>query len=228
MTSAIETRLARIHADLVECASRNGRPPDDVQLVAVSKRQSAAAIRCAYDAGQRVFGENYLQEALAKQAELADCAIEWHFIGVVQGNKTADIARAFTWVHTVDRWRIAERLNAQRPADLPPLNVCLQVNISGEQSKSGVAPASLVELAAKISVLPRLRLRGLMALPAPSADVAEQRAAFAAVATLARRIALPLDTLSMGTSEDYAAAIAEGATMVRIGTAVFGPRPDRA
>lgn len=228
MKDELETRLARVQAELAACAARSGRAPGSVRLVAVSKRQSAADIRRAFQAGQRAFGENYLQEALAKQVELADCAIEWHFIGAIQSNKTAEIARAFDWVHTVDRLRIAERLNAQRPAALPPQDICLQVNISGEQTKSGVPPGELPALAAAVAALPRLRLRGLMALPAPSTEVAVQRAAFCALATLAREISPELRTLSMGTSDDYAAAIAEGATLVRIGTAVFGPRFDRA
>jgi pyridoxal phosphate enzyme (YggS family) len=177
--------------------------------------------------GQREFGENYLQEALEKQAELRDLPLEWHFIGPIQSNKTRAIAENFSWVHSVDRLKIAERLSAQRPAGLPPLQVCIEVNVSGEASKGGVAPAELPALAAAVAALPGLRLRGLMAIPAPASDVAAQRAAFRQVRELydaLRARGLALDTLSMGMSGDLGAAILEGATIVRIGTALFGER----
>jgi len=224
--TAIATRLAGVLEAIAVAAERHGREPGDVGLVAVSKRHPASAIRAAYAAGQRRFGENYLQEALAKQDELADLDIEWHFIGAIQSNKTADIAARFDWVHTIDREKIARRLNDQRPDDRAPLNVLVEVNISGEASKHGIMPAELPALLETIAMMPRLRLRGLMSLPAPVDDFAAQRRAFAALAALAATSATPLDTLSMGTSDDFEAAIAEGATLVRIGTAVFGPRPE--
>lgn len=222
--SMLAERLAVVRSALRDAAIASARPPQSVCLVVASKTQPASALREVCCAGQRAFGENYLQEALAKQAALVDLPIEWHFIGAIQSNKTAAIARAFDWVHTIDRLRIAERLAAQRGDDLPPLNVLIEVNISGESTKHGVTPAALPALIPAVAALPRLRLRGLMALPAPSADVAAQRAAFRVLADLARASVLPLDTLSMGTSDDYRAAIAEGATLVRLGTAVFGPR----
>lgn len=222
--TTIAERLAAVRAEIDALTASCGRPPGAVGLVAVSKTHDARAVRAAHAAGQNVFGENYVQEALAKQAELADLALEWHFIGAIQSNKTAAIARAFDWVHTIDRVRVAERLNAQRGAARPPLNVLIEVNVSGESSKHGVAPHEVAALAAAVQALPHLRLRGLMTLPAPSRDPAEQRSAFARLAALARASAVPFDTLSMGTSDDYAAAIAEGATLVRLGTAVFGPR----
>jgi PLP dependent protein len=198
-----------------------------VTLCAVSKAQPAAAMRAAYDAGQTVFGENYLQEALQKQAELTDCAIAWHFIGPIQSNKTQLIARHFDWVHSVDRLKIAQRLSDARPSELPPLNICLQVNISEEASKSGASGQELLELALNIKQLPHLQLRGLMAIPAPCSDVDQQRDQFRQVRTLFEQLnshGLQLDTLSIGMSGDFAAAIAEGATLVRIGTAIFGAR----
>jgi pyridoxal phosphate enzyme (YggS family) len=170
------------------------------------------------------FGENYLQEALGKQAELTDLPLSWHFIGPIQSNKTRAIAENFAWVHSVDRLKIAQRLSEQRPADLPPLNICIQVNVSGEASKSGCTPADLPALAAAISALPRLKLRGLMAIPEPTEDRAEQDAAFATVRDLQASLNLGLDTLSMGMSHDLESAIAQGATWVRIGTALFGAR----
>jgi len=200
------------------------RDPADVGLLAVSKTQPAAAIREAFAAGLRDFGENYLQEALDKQAALADLALTWHFIGPIQSNKTKPIAEHFAWVHSVDRLKIAQRLSDQRPAGLPPLNVCLQVNVSGEASKSGCAPEDLQPLAQAVAGLPRLHLRGLMCIPAPSDDPAEQHAAFARLRALRDALGLGLDTLSMGMSQDLEAAIAEGATWVRIGTALFGAR----
>lgn len=199
-----------------------------VKLVAVSKAQSADAVREAYQAGQTIFGENYLQEALDKQQLLTDLNIEWHFIGPIQSNKTQPISQNFDWVHSVDRLKIAQRLNDARPADLAPLQICLQVNVSNEDSKSGVAPADLAALASEIQKLPKLTLRGLMAIPAPSKDVSQQTAQFKQVrqcydALLAQGFAL--DTLSIGMSDDYLPAIAQGATFVRIGSAIFGARP---
>lgn len=204
------------------------RAPHSVQLLAVSKTKPAAALREAYAAGLRDFGENYLQEALGKQQELADLPLSWHFIGPIQSNKTRAIAEHFAWVHSVDRLKIAQRLSEQRPAELPPLNICIQVNVSGEASKSGCSPEDLPALASAISALPRLQLRGLMAIPEPTEDRAAQDAAFAAVQALNNQLRdslkLPLDTLSMGMSHDLEAAIAQGATWVRIGTALFGAR----
>lgn len=217
-------RPARVTETIREYEKRHGRVPGSVALLAVSKRQPVSAIEAAYAAGQRAFGENYLQEALTKQAALAALPIEWHFIGPVQGNKTADVAANFSWVHTIDRMRIAERLDHQRPAELPPLNVLIQVNVSGEDSKHGIDADALPALAAEIARLPRLKLRGLMTLPAPTADFGAQRAAFAVLRELAAASPLAMDSLSMGTSDDFEAAIAEGSTMVRLGTIVFGPR----
>jgi pyridoxal phosphate enzyme (YggS family) len=211
---------SRIHAAAVAAH----RAENSVQLLAVSKTKPAEAVREAYAAGIRDFGENYLQEALGKQLELADLPLIWHFIGPIQSNKTRAIAEHFAWVHSVDRLKIAQRLSEQRPADLPPLNICIQVNVSGEASKSGCTPADLPTLANAISQLPRLKLRGLMAIPEPTEDRAAQDAAFAAVQSLQAGLNLPLDTLSMGMSHDLESAIAMGATWVRIGTALFGTR----
>lgn len=209
----------------IAAASRTaGRDPATVGLLAVSKTKPAAALREAAAAGLRDFGENYLQEALDKQGELADLPLVWHFIGPIQSNKTRAIAGHFDWVHSVDRLKIAQRLAEQRPAERGPLNICLQVNVSGEASKSGCHPDDLPALAAAVSQLPNLRLRGLMAIPEPTDDPAEQRAAFARLRTLSEALNLGLDTLSMGMSQDLEAAIAEGATWVRIGTALFGAR----
>lgn len=217
-------RLARLEETIREYEARHGRASGSVALLAVSKRHPASAIKDAWAAGQRAFGENYVQEALAKAASLASLPIEWHFIGPLQGNKTAEVATNFSWVHTIDRIRIAERLNNQRPAELPALNVLIQVNVSGEQSKHGIVADALPALAAEVAALPRIKLRGLMTLPAPSTDFGAQRAAFAVLRELARDSALDMETLSMGTSDDFEAAIAEGSTIVRLGTALFGPR----
>jgi PLP dependent protein len=216
----ISTLAERIH----NAAKAVQRDPASVGLLAVSKTKPASDLRQAYDAGLRDFGENYLQEALGKQTELADLPLIWHFIGPIQSNKTRAIAENFAWVHSVDRLKIAQRLSEQRPADLPPLNICIQVNVSGEASKSGCTPEDLPALAQAISALPNLRLRGLMAIPEPTENSDEQNAAFAAVRTLQESLNLPLDTLSMGMSHDLEAAIAQGATWVRIGTALFGAR----
>ncbi|WP_226686058.1 YggS family pyridoxal phosphate-dependent enzyme [Stutzerimonas stutzeri] len=224
--STIEKNIAKVAARIREAAQAVGRDPASVGLLAVSKTQPAAAIREAAEAGVRDFGENYLQEALDKQAELSELPLVWHFIGPIQSNKTKSIAEHFDWVHSVDRLKIAQRLSDQRPAELSPLNICLQVNVSGEASKSGCAPEELLQLAQAVAAMPRLCLRGLMCIPAPSEDPAEQRAAFARLRALRDEDELPLtlDTLSMGMSQDLEAAIAEGATWVRIGTALFGAR----
>ncbi|HJV53077.1 MAG TPA: YggS family pyridoxal phosphate-dependent enzyme [Noviherbaspirillum sp.] len=207
------------------------RNPQTVTLLAVSKTFGPEAVIEAGDAGQRAFGENYLQEALDKMAAVRaarpDLLLEWHFIGPIQSNKTRPIAEHFDWVHSVDREKIAQRLSEQRPAHLPPLNVCLQVNISGEESKSGIAPDQVEELARMVAALPRLKLRGLMAIPEPVEDVEQQRAPLRQMRQLfesLREHGLALDTLSMGMSADLEAAVAEGATIVRIGTAIFGKR----
>jgi PLP dependent protein len=224
--TALSDNLACIRQQIADAQTRF-QATQPVTLCAVSKAQPAAAIRAAYDAGQTVFGENYLQEALQKQAELEDCAIAWHFIGPIQSNKTQPIARHFDWVHSVDRLKIAQRLSDARPSDLQPLNICLQVNISEEASKSGASGQELLELALNIKQLPRLQLRGLMAIPAPCSDVEQQRDQFRQVRALFEQLnshGLQLDTLSIGMSGDFAAAIAEGATLVRIGTAIFGAR----
>lgn len=201
------------------------RPPHSVRLLAVSKTHPASAVAALAAAGQRDFGENYLQEALDKMTELAALDLEWHFIGPIQTNKTRSIAERFAWVHSVDRLKIAERLSAQRPDDLPPLNICLEVNIDREPSKHGFDENELADVAQAIATLPRLRLRGLMAIPAPATDFATQRQPFARLRQWAERLHIAgLDTLSMGMSDDLEAAIAEGATLVRIGTALFGLR----
>jgi PLP dependent protein len=226
-TPGIEQRLALVRSRIEDAAARVGRDPAEIRLVAASKTFDASALRQALAAGQVDFGENYVQEALDKMGELGDLPLVWHFIGPIQSNKTRAIAEHFDWVHSVDRLKIAERLSSQRPASIPPLDICLEVNISGEASKGGVAAVDLPALAQAVAGLPRLRLRGLMAIPAPSTDPAEQRAAFATVRQLyetLRAQGLELDTLSMGMSGDLEAAIAEGATMVRVGTALFGER----
>ena len=222
--STIADNISQVMARIQAGAQAAQRPAGTIGLLAVSKTKPAAAIREAYAAGIRDFGENYLQEALAKQQELAELPLCWHFIGPIQSNKTRAIAENFAWVHSVDRLKIAQRLSEQRPAGLPPLNICIQVNISGEASKSGCEPADLQALATAIAALPNLRLRGLMAIPEPLEDRAAQDAAFASVRTLQEHLQLPLDTLSMGMSHDLEAAIAQGATWVRIGTALFGAR----
>lgn len=222
--STIAENIAKVRTRIREAEQACGRAPDAVRLLAVSKTKPAADIRAAHACGLVDFGENYLQEALGKQAELADLALTWHFIGPIQSNKTRPIAEHFDWVHSVDRLKVAERLSAQRPAGLPPLNVCLQVNVSGEDSKSGCSPQDLPALAHAVAALPNLKLRGLMAIPEPTEDVAAQRAAFARLGELLTALNLGLDTLSMGMSHDLEAAIAEGATWVRIGTALFGAR----
>lgn len=222
--STIADNLCTLAARISQAAQACGRDPASIQLLAVSKTKPAAAVREAYAAGVRDVGENYLQEALAKQQELTDLPLTWHFIGPIQSNKTRAIAEHFDWVHSVDRLKIAQRLSEQRPAELPALNICLQVNVSGEDSKSGCAAADLPALAAAVAALPGLRLRGLMAIPEPTDDPAAQEAAFARLRELQEQLKLGLDTLSMGMSHDLEAAIAQGATWVRIGTALFGAR----
>ncbi|HEY5635897.1 MAG TPA: YggS family pyridoxal phosphate-dependent enzyme [Burkholderiales bacterium] len=222
--------LQAVRARIAHAARDAGRDPASVALVAVSKMHPAARIAEAAAAGQRAFGENYVQEALAKMDMLGtqSAALEWHFIGPLQSNKTRQVAERFAWVQSVDRLKIAERLSAQRPAGQAPLNVLLQVNISGESTKSGVAPADAAALAQGVAGLPRLALRGLMAVPEPAPDRARQRACFAMLRELFERLraAHPgMDTLSMGMSDDLESAVAEGATLVRIGTAIFGARP---
>ncbi|AOE62747.1 YggS family pyridoxal phosphate-dependent enzyme [Pseudomonas corrugata] len=222
--STIADNIAQVRSRIRAAEQAAHRAADSVQLLAVSKTKPAQALREAYAAGLRDFGENYLQEALGKQIELTDLPLIWHFIGPIQSNKTRAIAEHFDWVHSVDRLKIAQRLSEQRPAGLPPLNICIQVNVSGEASKSGCTPEDLPALADAISALPHLTLRGLMAIPEPTEERAAQDAAFAAVQGLQASLALPLDTLSMGMSHDLESAIAQGATWVRIGTALFGAR----
>lgn len=223
----IEKSLQAIRERITHAALNSGRMVASVRLLAVSKTWPSQALREAYAAGQAAFGESYLQEALEKVAALADLPLEWHFIGPIQSNKTRPIAENFAWVHSVDRLKIAERLAQARPETLPPLNICLQVNISGEDSKSGVAPEEAKILAHSIVGLPHLKLRGLMAIPRPTADIAEQRAQFRVLRKLFDQLnaeGLGLDTLSMGMSDDMEAAILEGATIVRVGSAIFGKR----
>jgi len=211
-------------------AAACGRRPDDIHLLAVSKTKPAEDVRAAWHAGQRAFGENYLQDALPKMDALADLAIEWHFIGRLQSNKTRQVAAHFAWVHALDCLKHAKRLSDQRSDEQPPLQVCLQVNLSGEASKGGVAAGDAPDLARQIAQLPRINLRGLMVLPAPTTDTARQRAVFRQLRELQERLVadgLALDTLSMGMSGDMEAAIAEGATIVRIGTDIFGVRAAR-
>ena len=229
--SIIAGNLQAVEATITDAVKASERTRSEVQLLAVSKTFPAQAVLDAMATGQLAFGENYLQEALDKIASVAqaqpDAAVEWHFIGPIQSNKTRPIAASFAWVHTVERLKIAQRLSEQRPPELGPLNICLQVNISGEASKSGASPEELPALAREVAQLPNLRLRGLMAIPEPTTDVAEQRAAFARVRVLfdaLRAEGMELDTLSMGMSGDLAPAIAEGATIVRVGSAIFGKR----
>lgn len=225
--TAITSNLQVVNHAITQAVCMAHRRKESIKLLAVSKGFSAVAVREAYQAGQRAFGESYIQEALDKIELLRDLPLEWHFIGPVQSNKTRAIATHFAWAHSVDRLKIAERLSAQRPASLPPLNICIQVNVSGEDSKSGVAPSGLVELAQAVASLPQLKLRGLMAIPAPVEGLEAQRIPFLKLRELMQQInmqGLALDTLSMGMSHDFSAAILEGATIVRVGTAIFGER----
>ncbi len=228
---AISDNLQQVGNAIAEAAQAAGRDPASVLLLAVSKTFGPEAVIAAADAGQRAFGENYLQEALDKQQAVAalrpDLVLDWHFIGPIQSNKTRPVAEHFAWAHAVDREKIARRLSEQRPVGLPPLNVCLQVNVSGEASKSGISPNELPALAQAVVAMPGLRLRGLMAIPEPAQEVAQQRQPFAQLRELQqqlRAMGIDTDTLSMGMSADMPAAIAEGATIVRIGTAIFGKR----
>jgi hypothetical protein len=223
----IPERLAAVRQRIRDAARACGRNPETIKLLAVSKTKPTAAIRSAIDAGHRAFGENYLQDALPKIQALDDPTLEWHFIGRVQSNKTAEISRYFDWVHGIDRLKHAQRLGRQRPPGSPPLNVCLQVNLSGESSKGGVTAADAPDLAAAIAPLPGLRLRGLMTLPDPDYDERQTAQVFEALARLQaelNRSGLALDTLSMGMSRDLEIAIAAGSTLVRVGTDIFGPR----
>ncbi|MFA5940545.1 MAG: YggS family pyridoxal phosphate-dependent enzyme [Sinimarinibacterium sp.] len=225
--SPIAQNLGAVRERIVRACAAAQRPPDSVRLLAVSKTFEADALRAAAAAGQREFGENYLQEALAKQSDLTGADLIWHFIGPIQSNKTQRIAEAFDWVHGVDRLKIAQRFSAQRPAHLPPLNVCVQVNISGEDSKSGCMPGEAADLCRAITQLPRLRLRGLMAIPAPAAAGDDARTPYRRLRTLFETIrgsGIEMDTISAGMSDDLEAAIMEGSTLVRIGTAIFGKR----
>ena len=220
-------RLQAVRDRIARTAQQNGRPPHSVTLLAVSKTFAITAVEAVAAAGQRAFGENYAQEGVDKASTRPD--LEWHFIGPIQSNKTRGIAEHFAWVHTIDRLKIAERLSAQRPADLPPLQVCVQVNITDEASKSGCSPTEAPALCQAVATLPNLKLRGLMAIPEATNDTATQRRHFAALRELQATInaaepTLKLDTLSMGMSDDLESAIAEGATMVRVGSAIFGQR----
>jgi pyridoxal phosphate enzyme (YggS family) len=225
--STLASALQSVRARIDRAARAGGRDGSEIQLLAVSKTWPAPRLREAWQAGQRAFGENYAQEGVQKIGQLSDLTIEWHFIGPVQSNKTRALAENFAWVHSVDREKIAERLSAARPPELPPLNVCLQVNVSGEATKGGVAPADVCALARAVARLPHMRLRGLMTLPQPEHDQEAQRKWFRMLREIRDRVAaegIALDTLSMGMSDDLEAAILEGATIVRVGTAVFGPR----
>ena len=225
--TTIARNLQDVRARIATACQLAWRNVEDVTLLAVSKTFGAEAVRAAAGAGQRAFGENYVQEGIDKIAQLRDLALEWHCIGPLQSNKTRPVANAFDWVHGIDRLKIAERLSAQRDVHLPALNVCIQVNVSGEDSKSGVAPDEVAALAQAVAALPRLRLRGLMCIPEPTEDSALLRERFAVLRRLRDELVaagLALDTLSMGMSHDIEPAIAEGATIVRVGTAIFGER----
>ncbi len=226
----ILNNIKQVSTQLQQSAQQFHRSVDTIMLLAVSKGQNSQALQLAWQAGLRNFGENYLQEALKKIAALDDIAPCWHFIGPIQSNKTQDIAQHFSWVHSIERLKIARRLNQQRPEHLPPLNVCIQVNIDREASKSGIDPAHCLELALAINALPRLKLRGLMVIPRQREQLKTQRQPYSLAAKLLDNLKnssadlASLDTLSMGMSGDMSAAIAEGATIVRVGTAIFGPR----
>ena len=229
LMASIAENIHQVRSRIAAACARAQRGVDEVTLLAVSKTCPAEAVRQALATGQQAFGENYVQEGLAKIEALADrrAELRWHLIGPLQANKTRAVAEAFDWVHSVDRLRIAQRLSEQRPASLPPLNVCLQVNISGEASKSGVVPADLPALAQAVAGLPRLRLRGLMAIPEPAEDLAAQREPHRQLRLLGaglRADGLGIDTLSMGMSADLEAAVLEGSTLLRVGTAIFGVR----
>ena len=223
----MKSRIGNVLQQIQASAQAANRDAQSILLLAVSKTQPASAVQTAYDAGLHAFGENYLQDALSKIESLAQLDIQWHFIGPIQSNKTRAIAENFSWVHTIEREKIARRLNEQRPTTLPPLQVCIQVNISEESNKAGVTPDAVTALASVIRECPRLTLRGLMAIPQASNDPTTQLAAFNKLANLQKKLitqGYALDTLSMGMSNDMDAAIQAGATIVRIGTAIFGPR----
>ncbi len=225
--TTISANLQAVITRIEDAARQFGRNPDGISLLAVSKTWPASDVREAALAGQKLFGENYVQEGIDKARSLESLGLEWHFIGPLQSNKTRPVAETFDWVHAVDRLKIAERLSEQRPENLPALQVCIQVNVSGEQTKSGVSLDEAAALAHRVAALPRIRLRGLMAIPEPVEDFAEQRIAFRRLREAFEQLnkeGLSLDTLSMGMSHDLEAAIAEGATMVRVGTAIFGER----
>ena len=225
--TTISANLQAVITRIEDAARQFGRNPDGISLLAVSKTWPASDVREAALAGQKLFGENYVQEGIDKARSLESLGLEWHFIGPLQSNKTRPVAETFDWVHAVDRLKIAERLSEQRPENLPALQVCIQVNVSGEQTKSGVSLDETAALAHRVAALPRIRLRGLMAIPEPVEDFAEQRIAFRRLREAFEQLnkeGLSLDTLSMGMSHDLEAAIAEGATMVRVGTAIFGER----
>jgi pyridoxal phosphate enzyme (YggS family) len=225
--TTIRNNLQRVHERIAAACAQAQRPVTDVTLLAVSKTFGPEAVREAHEAGQRAFGENYIQEAVEKIALLRELPLQWHCIGPVQSNKTRLVATHFDWVHTIDRLKIAQRLSQQRPPELAPLQVCLQVNIDGGPTKAGVAPRDVLALAGEIGQLPRLALRGLMTIPEPAADFAAQRALHLRTRALFDQLneaGLQLDTLSMGMTADLEAAIAAGSTMVRIGTAIFGGR----
>ena len=226
----IENNTTSVQRRLQQAARDAGRNPEDILLLAVSKTRTSAQVRVAVDSGLSSFGENYLQEALEKMDQLTDLSISWHFIGPLQSNKTRQVAEHFDWIHTVDRLKIAKRLSDQRPADMAPLNICLQINIDNEPSKSGFMPQQAIEAASSIAGLPNLRLRGLMAIPKPSTELAQQHQPFVRLRALLEQInerldnSQKLDTLSMGMSGDLEPAIYEGATIIRVGTDIFGPR----
>ena len=227
MNPSIADNIARVQAQMAAACQTTGRTPGSVQLLAVSKTWSAEAVRTAHAAGQTDFGENYIQEAVDKITCLRDLPLVWHCIGPIQSNKTRLVAEHFDWVHSIDRLKIAQRLSEQRPEHLPPLQVCIQVNVDGGETKSGVSPQDLPALAQAVTTLPRLRLRGLMTIPEPAETDAQMRTVHRQSKDLFEQLraqGLPLDTLSMGMSADMAAAIAEGSTMVRVGTAIFGKR----
>ena len=228
--TTIASNLQAVRERIATACTSAGRSVEDVTLLAVSKTFGPGAVREAHAAGQLAFGENYVQEALEKMADLADLPLQWHCIGPLQSNKTRPVAEHFDWVHTVDRLKIAERLAAQRPPERPPLNVCIQVNVDGGPTKAGVAPAEALALARAVAALPGLRLRGIMTIPEPAADFMAARALHAgarAVFDQLNAAGLALDTLSMGMSADLEAAVAAGSTMVRVGAAIFGARPAR-
>ena len=227
MNPSIADNIARVRAQIEAACQAAGRESSSVHLLAVSKTWGADAVRQAHAAGQTAFGENYIQEAVDKITALHDLPLEWHCIGPIQSNKTRLVAEHFDWVHSVDRLKIAQRLSEQRPEHLPPLQVCIQVNVDGGDNKSGVSPEELPALAQAVAALPRMRLRGIMTIPEPAETEAQMRAVHAQAKALLealRQQGLPLDTLSMGMSADMAAAIAEGSTLVRVGTAIFGQR----